>query len=64
MTKDNAADVETVAGVGDEAFWDSILNGLEVLEGKYDVRIDVSPDGWDARAIAEELAAKVVDRLP
>jgi len=64
MTKDNAADVETVAGVGDEAFWDSVLNGLEVLEGKYDVRIDVSPDGWDARAVAEELAAKALSRLP
>lgn len=64
LAKDNAADAEAVAGIGNDAFWDSILNGLEVLEGNYDIRIDVSPDGWDTRAIAEELAAKVLDRLP
>ena len=64
LTKDNAADAETVGGIGNDAFWDSVLNGLEVLEGKYDVRIDVSPDGGDELAIAKDLAAKVVDRLP
>ena len=64
LAKDNAADAETVGGIGNDAFWDSVLNGLEVLEGKYDVRIDVSPDGGDELAIAKDLAAKVVDRLP
>jgi hypothetical protein len=55
---------ETVTGIGEDAYWDSVLNGLEVLKGKYDVSVNVSPDGWDARAVAEELAAKAVDRLP
>jgi hypothetical protein len=64
LTKDNAADAQTVAGIGNDAFWDSILNGLEVLEGKYDIRIDVSPDGLDELAAAKDLATKVVDRLP
>ena len=64
LAKDNAADAQTVGGLGNDAFWDSVLNGLEVLEGKYDVRIDVSPDGGDELAIAKDLAAKVVDRLP
>jgi len=64
MAKNNAADAETVAGIGDEASWDSILNGLEVLKGKYNIRIDVSPDGWDTLAIAKELAAKALGRLP
>ena len=64
LAKDNAADAETVGGIGNGAFWDGVLNGLEVLKGKYDVRIDVSPDGGDELAIAKGLAAKVVDRLP
>ena len=64
LAKGNAADAETVAGIGDDAFWDGILNGLEILKGKYDVRIDVSPDGLDELTAAKDLAAKVVDRLP
>jgi hypothetical protein len=64
LTKDNAADAQEVDGIGDEAFWDDILNGLEVLEGKYDIRIDVSPDDGDELAIAKDLAAKAVDSLP
>ena len=64
LAKDNAADAQTVGGIGNDAFWDSVLNGLEVLKGKYDIRIDVSPDGGDELAIAKDLAAKVVDRLP
>jgi hypothetical protein len=64
LAKDNAAEAQSVGAIGNDAFWDDILNGLEVLQGKYDVRIDVSPDGWDARAVAEELAPTVLDRLP
>ena len=70
MFKDLAADAEAVAGIGDEAFWDSIVKGLdvrlEVLKGKYDIsiKIDLSPDGGDALAIAKELAAKLLGRLP
>jgi len=64
LAKSNAADAQTVGGIGNDAFWDSVLNGLEVLKGKYDIRIDVSPDGGDQLAIAKDLAAKVVARLP
>ena len=70
MFKDLAPDAEAVAGIGDEAFWDSIVKGLdvrlEVLKGKYDIsiKIDLSPDGGDALAIAKELAAKLLGRLP
>ena len=70
MFKDLAPDAEAVAGIGDEAFWDSVVKGLdvrlEVLKGKYDIsiKIDLSPDGGDALAIAKELAAKLLGRLP
>ena len=56
---------ETVTGIGDDAYWADALNSLEVLKGRYDISIDVAPtDGKDDLAIAKELAAKVVDRLP
>jgi hypothetical protein len=64
LAKGNAADAQTVSGIGDDAFWDSVLNGLEVLKGKYDIRIDVSPDDLDELTAAKDLATKVVDRLP
>jgi hypothetical protein len=64
LAKDNAAEAQTVGGLGDDAFWDSVFNGLEVLKGKYDFRIDVSPDDGDELAIAKDLAAKALDRLP
>jgi hypothetical protein len=64
LSKSNAADAQTVGGIGDEAFWDGILTDLQVLKGKYAIEIDVSPDGYDALAVAKELAGKVLSRLP
>ena len=56
---------ETVTGIGEDAYWaEAPFSSLEILQGKYNVSIDVSPDGWDALAVAKELAAKALGRLP
>jgi len=57
---------ETVTGIGEDAYWaEEPFNSLEILQGRYDVSIDVAPtDGKDELAVAKELAAKVLSRLP
>jgi len=56
---------ETVTGIGEDAYWaEAPFSSLEILQGKYNVSIDVSPDGWDALAIAKELAAIALARMP
>ncbi|MDR7540043.1 MAG: hypothetical protein QN152_11030, partial [Armatimonadota bacterium] len=59
----NAASVQPVSGLGDDAYWDKILNTLRVLRGKYEVEVEIKSDagGLDA---ARGLAAKVLSRLP
>ena len=56
---------QTVTGIGEDAYWaEAPFSSLEILQGKYNVSIDVSPDGWDALAIAKELAAIALARMP
>jgi hypothetical protein len=65
LAKRNAADVQEVDGLGDDAYWDDILGTLQVLEGTYEVGIDVASDeGVDQRAAAKDIANKALSRLP
>lgn len=59
----NAASVQPVSGLGDDAYWDKIFHSLHVLKGKYEVEVEIKSDagGLDA---ARGLAVKVLSRLP
>jgi hypothetical protein len=59
----NAAAVQTVAGLGDEAFWDDILHTLWVRKGRYELELEVAKDLGGVTA-AKALAAKALARLP
>lgn len=65
LAKGNAADVQEVDGLGDDAYWDDILGTLQVLEGTYEISVDVaSGEGADQRRAAEDIAARALSRLP
>ena len=65
LAKRNAADVQEVDGLGDDAYWDDILGTLQVLQGTYELSIDVtSSEGADQKRAAEDIAAKALSRLP
>jgi hypothetical protein len=65
LAKSNAADVAEVDGVGEEAYWDSILNTMQIVQGNYQVSVDVSSDeGRDQLAAATQIADLVLVRLP
>jgi len=62
IAKKNAADVDTVSGIGDEAFWDKYVRSLRVVKGNHLVDVSVGADLGDlktARAIAERALAKL-----
>ena len=63
IAKSNAADVQPVAGLGEEAYWDKYLRTLRVVRGRYqlDLVLDSEGGGLDA---AKALAAKALSRLP
>jgi hypothetical protein len=63
MARKNAAAAEAVSGLGEDAYWDSILHKLAVVKGKYLVDVDVE-SGGDGLKIAKAAAAKALDRLP
>lgn len=58
----NAASPQKVAGLGEDAYWDSTLHTLHVYLSKYQLEFDVDPEkGLDlARAVAE----KAITKLP
>ncbi len=62
MARKNAGSPETVAGVGDEAYWDTTFSKLSFVKGKYLVDVDVESDGGLAKAKAA--ATKVLEKLP
>ena len=65
LAKRNAADVQEVDGLGDDAYWDDILGTLQVLQGTYEMSVDVaSSEGADQKRAAEDIAAKALSRLP
>jgi hypothetical protein len=63
IAKSNAADVQPVAGLGDDAYWDKYLRALRVVKGRYqlDLELDSEAGGLDA---AKALAVKALSRLP
>jgi hypothetical protein len=63
MAKKNAAKAEAVTGLGDDAYWDSVLRKLAVVKGKHFVDVDVESDG-DPLKLAKAAATKALERLP
>jgi hypothetical protein len=63
IAKRNAASVDAQAGLGDEAFWDTVLHTLRIRKGRYVVAMDV-PNGLGGLAPAKVLAAKALAKLP
>jgi len=63
IAKSNAADVQPVAGLGEDAYWDKYLRTLRIVKGRYelDLVLDSEAGGVDA---AKALAAKALSRLP
>ncbi len=63
IAKSNAASVETVSGLGDEAYWDKIVRYLWIVKDKYHISVYIIADvgGLDT---AQKLAMKVLGRLP
>jgi hypothetical protein len=63
IAKSNAADVQPVASLGEDAYWDKYLRALRIVKGRYelDLVLDSEAGGLDA---ARALAAKALARLP
>jgi len=63
IAKSNAADVQPVAALGEEAYWDKYLRALRIVRGRYqlDLELDSEAGGLDA---AKALAVKALSRLP
>jgi hypothetical protein len=63
IAKSNAADVQPVAGLGEDAYWDKYLRALRIVKGRYelDLVLESEAGGLDA---AKTLAAKALSRLP
>jgi hypothetical protein len=58
----NAAEVQPVSGLGDQAYWDGILRTLCLVKGNIGVDVRVGSDLGGlktARAIAEKVVAKL-----
>ena len=64
MAKKNGNDPQPVAGVGEDAFWDDTLSDLNVVQGKYEITVDVPGDSADPLSVAKEIAGKVLAKLP
>jgi hypothetical protein len=63
MARKNAANAQPVSGLGDDAYWDSVLRKLSVLKGKHLVDVDVE-SGSEALKLATAAATKALERLP
>jgi hypothetical protein len=62
IARKNAAEVQPVSGVGDQAYWDGILRTLSVVKGNRGVDVNIASDLGGlktARAIAEKILAKL-----
>lgn len=63
--KKNGNDPQTVAGLGDDAFWDDVLGTLNVVKDNYLVGVDVaSLDDGDRLTVAKTVAGNALGRLP
>lgn len=63
LGRKNAASVQPVHGLGDDAYWDQVFRTLNVLKGKYEVEVTVASDVGGIE-VARALAAKVLPKLP
>jgi hypothetical protein len=63
IAKSNAADVQPVSGLGDEAYWDKFLRTLRVAKGRYQLDFVLDSDAGGVET-AKTLAAKALSRLP
>ena len=61
--KKDAAEPQSVAAIGEDAYWDRFISTLSVLRGRYELKIAVKADSG-ALDIAKTLAVKALDRLP
>lgn len=62
IARKNAAEVQPVTGLGEQAYWDGILRTLSVVKGNRGVGVNVGSDLGGlktARAIAEKVLAKL-----
>jgi hypothetical protein len=62
IAKSNAAEVQMVSGLGEQAFWDNVGRVLRVVKGDHLVEASLGSDlgGLDtARAIMEKMLAKL-----
>jgi hypothetical protein len=62
IARKNAAEVQPVSGLGDQAYWDGILRTLWVVKGNRGVNVSVGSDLGGlktARAIADKVLAKL-----
>ncbi|MBI5284530.1 MAG: DUF3558 family protein [Chloroflexi bacterium] len=64
LAKKNGNDPQAVAGLGEDAFWDDVLSDLNIVQGKYEITIDVPGDSADPLSVAKEIAGKVLAKLP
>ncbi len=58
IARRNAAGVEAVAGLGDEAYWDDLLHTLRTVRGNVQIDVTIASDLGGlkmARAVAEKL---------
>ena len=62
IAKSNAASVEAVAGVGEQAYWDKYLHTLRTTKGKYQVDLTVDGD-FGGLVAAKLLLVKALTRL-
>jgi hypothetical protein len=65
LAKSNAAGVKEVDGLGDSSYWDDVLGTLQVVQGIYELSVDVaSYEGTDQLSAAEDIARTALSRLP
>jgi hypothetical protein len=67
LGKKNAASPQPVSGLGEDAYWDSAFETLHILQGIYEISLEVSPDGGEGDAalqVSKGLAAKALQGLP
>jgi len=67
MAKNNAGEAQPVNSLGEDACWDGIFGSLNVLQGIYQLSLEISVDSEDGEValdLSKELAQKALQRLP
>lgn len=61
--KKNAASVQAINDLKDEAYWDEVMGSIHVVKGSYSIEINISSEN-PTLAAARKLADKVLAKLP